>query len=170
MTKKLSLLPVQMQDYPALVALINDAYRGNGWTTETHLLQGSARIDEPTLRQQSQLPGACLLKCVDEENSIMGCVFLQKQDSTLQLGMLSVSPRFQDAGTGKFILTAAVDYSRQQQCNKISIQVISVRDELIQWYERRGFYRTGATAPFPTDNRFGTPVQPLEFAVLEMDI
>ena len=36
--------------------------------------------------------------------------------------------------------------------------VISVRDELIAWYERRGYRRTGELSPFPYgDERFGIP-------------
>jgi hypothetical protein len=36
--------------------------------------------------------------------------------------------------------------------------VISIRDELIDWYERRGYRRTGRYSPFPYgDERFGIP-------------
>jgi hypothetical protein len=47
--------------------------------------------------------------------------------------------------------------------------VIEQRDELIAWYERRGYARTGRHAPFPYgDARFGEPKRPdLRFVVLE---
>lgn len=36
--------------------------------------------------------------------------------------------------------------------------VISVREDLIAWYERRGYRRTGRMSPFPYgDERFGIP-------------
>ena len=36
--------------------------------------------------------------------------------------------------------------------------VIDVREELIAWYERRGYRRTGLKKPFPYgDARFGLP-------------
>ena len=46
--------------------------------------------------------------------------------------------------------------------------VISKRAELIAFYERRGYRRTGETEPFPYgQERFGVPkVDDLEFAVL----
>jgi hypothetical protein len=46
--------------------------------------------------------------------------------------------------------------------------VISVRHELIAWYERRGYETTGEKKPFPTDSaKFGLPKQDLEFVVME---
>jgi len=46
--------------------------------------------------------------------------------------------------------------------------VIAQRAELIAWYERRGYRRTGETEPFPYGNdRYGIPRRPdLVFAVL----
>ena len=47
--------------------------------------------------------------------------------------------------------------------------VIDVRDELIAFYQRRGYRRTGITKPFPYgDARFGEPKRgDLRFEVLE---
>ncbi len=46
--------------------------------------------------------------------------------------------------------------------------VIRQRTDLIRWYERLGYRRTGETQPFPYgDERFGLPTRPdLEFVVL----
>jgi len=50
--------------------------------------------------------------------------------------------------------------------------VIRQRDELIAWYERRGYRRTGRTEPFPYgDERAGIPKQDdLEFVVMEKEL
>ena len=47
--------------------------------------------------------------------------------------------------------------------------VIDIRDELIAFYERRGYRRTGVYKPFPHgDERFGLPKRDdLRFEVLE---
>lgn len=47
--------------------------------------------------------------------------------------------------------------------------VIDIRDELIAFYERRGYVRTGTKKPFPYgDERFGIPKRDdLRFEVLE---
>ena len=48
--------------------------------------------------------------------------------------------------------------------------VISVRDELIKWYQKHGYYKTGETKPFPSDEKFGIPKQPLEFIVMQKEL
>ena len=66
-------------------------------------------------------------------------------------------------------MAAAMEHARQQGCTAIRITVISVRDELIGWYQRQGFRRTGEIEPFHAGDNFGTLKQPLELAVLEKD-
>jgi N-acetylglutamate synthase-like GNAT family acetyltransferase len=113
-------------------------------------------------------PGSILLQCRNENNELLGCVNLQKQQDELYLGMLTVSPNLQGGGIGKELLSASEHYAWQLQLNTIAMTVISIRSELIAWYERRGYYRTGETKPFPSsDPRFGIPKQPLEFVVLK---
>jgi len=53
-------------------------------------------------------------------------------------------------------------------CTVCAMTVIEQRAELIAWYERRGYRRTGETKPFPYgDERFGIPRRPdLRFVVL----
>jgi hypothetical protein len=50
----------------------------------------------------------------------------------------------------------------------MQMTVISVRNDLIAWYERRGYRRTGRTSPFPYgDERFGIPLRDdLQFELL----
>ena len=52
---------------------------------------------------------------------------------------------------------------------RIEMTVIAQRDELIAWYERRGYALTGERRPFPAhDPRFGLPRRDdLEFVVME---
>jgi hypothetical protein len=47
------------------------------------------------------------------------------------------------------------------------MQVISLRDELIAWYERHGYHNTGERRPFDGPLKFGVPRQDLEFVILE---
>jgi ribosomal protein S18 acetylase RimI-like enzyme len=81
--------------------------------------------------------------------------------------MLSVWPARQGAGIGKFLLSAAVDHAKKNQCGSIRITVISVRPELIAWYERHGYRRTGEIEPFHAGEKFGIQKQPLQLVVLE---
>jgi len=167
-------LPATIQDIPELVVLINSAYRGEaskkGWTTEADLLEGELRTNEETVEQLMQTKGAVFLKFVNEWNDMEGCVFLDKKGNKLYLGMLSVSPNLQAKGTGKLLMNAAVSYAKEKECDAIYMRVISIRHELINWYEKQGYYKTGQTEPFPNDHRFGVPTQPLEFLIMEKKI
>jgi ribosomal protein S18 acetylase RimI-like enzyme len=160
-----------VNDIPAIERLLNSAYRGEdskkGWTSEADLIEGELRTDESTLSQLMQSPGAVFLKSTDDDGEIEGCVFLQKKEQRLYLGMLSVSPAIQARGIGKQLMAAAEEYAASQHCSAIFMKVISLRHELIAWYERKGYYKTGDTEPFPPDNKFGIPVQDLEFLILE---
>ena len=167
------LLPAEINDAAALSNLINSAYRGEestkGWTSEAHLLLGPLRTDENLVEELIQKPSATIIKCV-KDNKIHGCVYLEKQGAKLYLGMLSVSPTYQAGGIGKKLLYTAEAYAKALECSIITINVISVRIELIEWYERLGYVKTGTSKPFPVDERYGKPTQELILIDLEKQI
>jgi GNAT superfamily N-acetyltransferase len=153
-----------------LTALVNSAYRGDssrqGWTTEAHLLDGQ-RIDEEGIREMLAVPEAAMLLCLGEDDELLGSFYAHPTGGKVYLGMLAVAPTGQGQGVGKFLIRAAEDYGRQDGCTVSKMTVISVRSELIAFYERLGYRQTGATEPFPTDPRYGIPRQPLTLLVLE---
>ena len=157
------------EDISSLVKLVNSAYRGEsskkGWTTEADLLDG-IRTDKDGIYRMIHQPGSVILKCM-MDNELAGCVYLQKQENYLYLGMLTVSPELQASGIGKELLKASEDFASREGCDIIMMTVITARQELIQWYERRGYNQTAERRPFPNDPRFGIPKQPLEFLVME---
>ncbi|TGE04832.1 GNAT family N-acetyltransferase [Hymenobacter fodinae] len=156
-------------DIAEVVALVNSAYRGDtsrqGWTTEAHLLDGQ-RTDAEDIRTLLQGAGGAILLARNEAGQLVGSVYMQEQQPDLYMGMLSVSPLLQGTGLGKRLMAAVAEHARQVGCNSLLISVISVRHELLAWYERHGFQRTGETVAFPTDTRFGIPKQPLELLLL----
>ncbi len=157
-------------DAPRLTALVNSAYRGDasrqGWTTEAHLLDGQ-RIDEAGMREMLAVPEAAMLLCLGENDVLLGSFYAHPSGQQVYLGMLAVTPTAQGQGVGKFLIRAAEEYGRQHGCTTSKMTVISVRPELIAFYERLGYRLTGATEPFPTDPRYGIPKQPLTLLVLE---
>ena len=166
------LQPATEADYPSVIALTNRAYREpagqTGWKVES--LVGGQRIDEGLLRDDLATPGAHLLIARDEAGEHLGHVRLDSSDDGVwYLAMLSVSPDRQDAGLGTQVLAAAEDHARAAGARRIRMSVIHQRDELIAWYQRRGYALTGETAPFPYgDSRFGTPTRDgLYFEMLE---
>lgn len=160
-------------DVSEINVLVNSAYRGDssrqGWTTEADLLDG-IRTDEQSLQATFRNYEVTILKYVVDQ-SIQGIVSLTTKDDHIYLGMLTVSPTLQAKGIGKQLLAGAEAFAKRLQKSKIRMTVISVRDELIAWYERHGYIKMGETEPFPMDNPdFGLPKQHLEFIVMEKQL
>ena len=162
------------EDIAQIEKLVNSAYRGDssrkGWTTEADLLDG-IRTNKDVLSGMINRGDSIVLKCNNAKKQLFGCVYLQKKEEKLYLGMLTVAPDIQAQGIGKKLLQASEEYAQTQQCTAITISVISLRQELIKWYERRGYKATGERKPFPSnDPRFGLPKQQLEFIVMEKQL
>lgn len=158
-------------DVTELVLLVNRAYRGDssrkGWTTEADLLDG-IRIHESGLLKTMEQEGAFVFKCTDEKDRIVGCVLLEQMKDSLYLGMLTVDPSLQGSGIGKKLLAKGDAFAREKGIKQLEMTVISVRTELILWYESKGYTNTGTTKPFPmNDPEFGLPKMPLEFIVMK---
>ncbi|MBA2746048.1 MAG: GNAT family N-acetyltransferase [Flavisolibacter sp.] len=160
------------EDIPRLNSLVNSAYRGisskAGWTTEADFLEG-IRVNEEGLGKMLNEKNAVILVGLRDEN-IIACVFLQKLENNLYLGMLTVAPGLQDQGYGKLLLQAAEKQASKWECAAIVMNVITLRKELINWYERHGYHITPERKPFPKDPRFGIPKQELEFLVMKKEI
>ena len=87
--------------------------------------------------------------------------------------MFSVRPNGQGAGIGNRLLVEAERVAAEEwKCNEMCMTVIDIRDELIAWYLRRGYRRTGEHKPFPYgDARFGIPLRDdLRFEVLRKSL
>jgi GNAT superfamily N-acetyltransferase len=87
--------------------------------------------------------------------------------------MFAVSPAVQGAGLGKVIIAEAERTVRETWgAREMHMTVISVRNDLIAWYERRGYRRTGEMSPFPYgDERFGIPLRDdLRFELLVKEL
>ncbi|GGW64882.1 GNAT family N-acetyltransferase [Streptomyces caelestis] len=158
-------------DVDELVVLIESAYRGDasraGWTTEADILQGQRTDPEGVLAVVKSPDGRLLT--VEREGRIVACCQLEHRGEHAYFGMFAVSPRLQGAGLGKVIIAEAERQARETWgVTEMHMTVISVRDDLIAWYERRGYRRTGRTTPFPYgDERFGIPQRDdLEFELL----
>jgi ribosomal protein S18 acetylase RimI-like enzyme len=169
------LYPAQDADLPAIVELVNAAYRGaaaaRGWTTEAGYIDGP-RINIGLLRADlAAEPEARLLGWRDQpDGPLLGCVWLEPAAHEVwYLGMLTVRPDLQDRQLGRRLLAEAEAVAARAGARRLRMTVVNIRDTLIAWYQRRGYGLTGETRPFPyDDNRFGTPRrQDLSFVVLE---
>lgn len=158
-------------DVPGLVALIESAYRGDssraGWTTEADILGGQRTDPEGVAAVVGVENGRMLV--VERGGELVACCQLEHRGDHAYFGMFAVRPELQGAGLGKVIIAEAERWVRAEWgVREMRMTVISARDELIAWYERRGYARTGETSPFPYGNeRFGIPRRAgLEFELL----
>ena len=168
---RLSFRKAVSSDAETLDALVNSAYRGEssklGWTTEADLLDGT-RTNKADIENLITRMDSMILLCL-EGAGIIGCVHLELSGAECQLGMLVVKPGLQSQGIGKQLMQAAESAVRDAWgAGMITMSVISVRHELIAFYERRGYRRTGRKKPFVADDTHGFPrSEPIEFEVLE---
>ena len=159
-------------DIDALVALVTSAYRGDssraGWTTEADLLDGN-RIDPEVLRADLERPRSRVL-LAEADGGLQACAHVADEDGAGYFGMFAVHPGLQGGGLGKQLLAECERIARDEwQLPVMRMTVIDIRDELIAFYQRRGYRRTGQFKPFPYgDARFGQPKRDdLRFEVLE---
>ncbi|GGW37070.1 GNAT family N-acetyltransferase [Streptomyces xantholiticus] len=162
-------------DVDVLVALIESAYRGDssrgGWTTEADILDGQ-RTDPQGVLEVITTPGSRLM-IVERDGVVIACCQLEHRGEAAYFGMFAVRPELQGAGLGRRIIAEAERSAHETWgVTQMHMTVISVREELIAWYERRGYRRTGRTSPFPYgDERFGIPQrEDLAFELLVKDL
>ena len=162
-------------DAPNIVALVESAYRGDasrvGWTTEADIL-GGQRTDQDEVSSIIGDSSARIL-LAHSGLELLGCVMLRDEPSSSYIGMLAIRPDCQASGVGRKLLAEAERFATMEFCATMArMTVIIQREELIQWYERRGYHRTDRREAFPYGNpRFGLPKRPdLEFLVLEKSL
>jgi GNAT superfamily N-acetyltransferase len=159
-------------DVASVVALVQSAYRGEasreGWTTEAEWIDGQ-RTDAVEVSELVRSGDGGILLAEDPTGLLGSCQLNRRSDDVAYFGMFAVRPDQQGRGTGRALIAeaervAAVDWG----VGLMRMTVIDVRDDLIGWYERMGYRRTGEHEPFPYGNpAYGVPkVDDLRFAVL----
>ncbi|MCY1672451.1 GNAT family N-acetyltransferase [Novosphingobium sp. SL115] len=161
------------EDVPALRSLVESCYRGDsarqGWTHEADLLN-----DERTSNAEVAHAVAATDMCVllaEIDGKLAGTVSVTcVGKACAYLGMLCVAPALQAAGLGRALIAQAESVALQQfDAATMEMTVIDARPELIAWYERRGYARTGETRPFPVTYINGV-APPFTMVVLERSL
>lgn len=142
----------EADDVVAVTALVERAYRGEaattGWTTETDILTGP-RTSEAQVAELVADAGSRFV-LAERDGRLVGAALVQRAGDSAYFGMFAVDPREQGSGVGKAVVEACERTARDLwSSTAMTLTVINLRQELIEWYERRGYVRTGRHLPFP---------------------
>lgn len=143
-----------LEEKKAVVNLVNRCYRGSGnWTTEIDIVSG-ARIALPRLEQYIA-DDEKVFVAVHDGPRIVGCVRtcltgetvcgpipnLGKDEVVGYFGLFAVHPGFGSRGLGNRLLATAENWCKAQSMTQMYIDVLSVRSDIIAWYNRHGYIR-----------------------------
>lgn len=161
-------------DIQALERLVNSVYRGEnalkGWTTEAAILDGQ-RIDLAMLKK---IIGSSTERIfvLEEGSELLGCVQATDSGESVLLGMLSVPVELQGKGLGAKLIKVVEDEAKSRGFKSIKMHVLDIRLELLSYYERKGYVRTGESSEWPWgDLQWGIPKRDdLRFVVLSKPV
>lgn len=146
-------------DVDAIARLANKAYRPagaeRGWTHEADLVAG----DRTSAAQVAGLlrPGSSVLLLLID-GTIAACVHVERAADACCIGMLATEPKWQNLGLGKRMLEQAERFAVDVWSARcLLMSVLSSRPELLAFYERRGYARTGELTAYPVGAGVGTP-------------
>ena len=143
-----------LQDAPQLQQHVQAAFRAEdsrpAWTADMALGRGYL-LDVQTIITQINKPETVILMATGEEDALIASVQVAKLGADLaRLSMLAVDQPYQQGGIGRQVLDYAERYCRRTWgVKKMGLNALCTRKELIAWYMRRGYHKTGETSPFP---------------------
>src|SRR6185369_5839806 len=129
-------------DAPQITAVINAAFR----IAEEFFIDGN-RVKRAEV-EESLAKGVFLLAEVN--GKLNGCVYVELRGERSYLGLLSVDPTCQQSGLGSRLMTEAENYCRERGSRGMDIVIVSLRQDLPSFYQKRGYVESG-TSPFPPD-------------------
>ncbi len=135
-------------DRAQLVSMINSAFAVEGF------IEGTRTDDE---RLAAMMQQGDILVVEDGAGSLLGCVYTEVRGARGYLGMLAVDPARQGTGLGSWLVGAAEGHLREQGCEAVDLNVLSLRPELVPIYRKSGYMESG-TAKF-------SPSRPLKAGI-----
>ena len=82
--------------------------------------------------------------------TLSGCVYVELRGERSYLGLLSVDPSSQQGGLGSLLMQEAEKYCRERGSHAMDILIVSLREDLPAFYQKRGYVPNG-TSPFPPE-------------------
>jgi ribosomal protein S18 acetylase RimI-like enzyme len=158
------------EDVAAIVALVNRAYRpvgdSKGWTHESAIVDGLRITSEQVMALF--MPDSFVF-VAEQDSQLLACVHVQMEQGCAHMGMLATNPDRQAQGIGKTMLAYAEHFAVEHcSARQFEMVVIPEREELVAFYLRRGYQKTGRVDGYPVSAGVGIPkVQGLTIEVLQ---
>jgi len=154
-------------DIDNIIELVNRAYRsGEGWTNEASLVSGNRTTKDEVV---GYINNAHLF--VLEKEEILSVICIEEQGKSAYIGFLAVDTKLQNQGIGKLMLQNAEEYALQTLgLSNFVMAVVADREELIEFYLRRGYKKTAKIIDYPTNLNVGTPKKNLHVIYLKKEI
>jgi ribosomal protein S18 acetylase RimI-like enzyme len=142
-----------LDDATQLQAMVQSAFRAEDsrkdWTADMKL-GASFRIDVEEITTQITKPDGAILVATDNSTLVASIEVSKRSADLARLSMLAVDEHHQRGGIGRRVLAYAEDYcQRTWGVKKLGLNALSTRRELILWYIRHGYRKTGELTPFP---------------------
>ncbi len=138
--------PATAEDVPAIVRLVNRAYR-----VEDFFVSGD-RTTVAEIEQKRSHPAGILLVLEEEDGALAGSVYVEIRGERGYFGLLSIDPDRQGRGLGRVLVRAVEAHCRAAGCRHLDLDVVNLREGLPAFYESLGFVPYG-TGPFPTPGK-----------------
>lgn len=152
---KLSFRVAAPEDAAAIAQLVQAAFRaeesGTAWTGPDVQLNRTFTMSPDEVLSTINNPNADFLMASTSDGTLVGAMAAVKRSNELaRLAMLAVSPTYQGGGLGRQILANAEKHAQEKWgIKKIGLNALNTRALLMEWYERRGYVKTGEKSPFP---------------------
>jgi predicted N-acetyltransferase YhbS len=130
-------------DASAIAAVVNAAFE-----VERFFVEGSRTNVNEVLEYMRK--GRFLV--TEGGGRMTGCVYFEARGASGYFGLLAVHPGEKGQGLGRLMVAAVEDELRNAGCQAVDIRVVDLRTELVPFYRRLGYEKTG-TEPFPTPTK-----------------
>lgn len=145
-----SIRKAEERDIPAIVELVNLAYR-----VEDFFIDGN-RTHEGEVGDL--LGRDTFLLAEDDSGALLASVHVRVSRDRGYFGMLSVQPGLQGSGLGRRMVAEAERFAAESGCLAMDLTYVNLREELPAFYRKLGYRETG-TAPFTDTWKLRTPAE-----------
>jgi ribosomal protein S18 acetylase RimI-like enzyme len=128
-----------IDDIDLLVPFINRAFASDNYFKRTERTNPSQVAEY--LRK-----GFFLL--LEDTSGLIGLIYTElRENHRSYIGMIAIDPDRQSSGIGTRLLQIGEEFCRDRDSSIIEISVINLRQDLVAWYQRKGYQIVGE-APY----------------------